>query len=324
MSPRSLIVALLFAASPVAVSAQTIATPVPDRPAVTLDAASGYVMFTAPGQTALLLVREPDAEDRAAWQARRDEEFAEAVRRYPRQLRSYERERERQATLARAGQRRGDPPARPVEPTQENFQFTPIEWSLMYSIGPLNRFAKESRSVYISVLKPGTYHVYGPVAALPGVAPTGYCLCMGSVRFDVAAGEITDMGRIVNNPGMHVERFGNDARPQMDPDTAVTPFSILPPVAAIPVDPRLTSFTVRPAVYSAGRKFPNYFGLIVDRINPMPGVIAYSRDRIIDLRAPAPVSESAQPVVADGDVDVAVAEAASEPAAAEQPASPPG
>ncbi len=298
-------------AAPAPLLAQAMAPHVADRDVVTLDPAKSYVLVRSSGQTALMLIREPDADDRAAWQARRDEAFAEAVERYPRQMRSYQSRRERWVQTGR----RGSAPEAPVEPTQENFQFAPIEIDMMVGIGPLNRFAKEGESVYLSELRPGTYHVYGPVSAVVGYPAVGYCLCMGSVRFDVAAGGITDMGRIINDAGAHLRRFDDQAEPQMDPDNAVTPFTIEPAMTGAQRDPRLVGVTVTPAVYAAGRRFPNYFGLVVDRVNPMPGVIAYRRDVIIDFRADQAAAQAAAEAAAAQATAAAEAAAQAEAAA---------
>lgn len=275
------VAAILALSAPAPLMAQAVARPVQDRPAVAIDPAVSYVMVRSPGQTPLMLLREPDAADRAAWQARRDEAFADEVRRYPGALRRYQIRRQAWAETGRRG-RLPDPP---VEPTDANFQFPPIEPEMMLLIGPLNRFAKEGESTYLSEIRPGTYHIYGPLTALPGLPAIGYCLCMGTVKFEVLPNGITDMGRIVNDVGHHIRQFDDQAQPQMDPDTAVTPFVLEPASTDSPRDPRLAAATVRPAEYSASRQFPNYFGLIVDRINPVPGVIAYRRGEIIDVRA---------------------------------------
>ena len=82
---------------------------------------------------------------------------------------------------------------------------------------------------------------------------------MGSVKFEVKAGEVTDLGKLAG------------------PD-ALTPVS-----SDMNVDPRLAQWKVAPARYSPIGKLPNYFGVNVTRVQPIPSVIGYDRDRIIDL-----------------------------------------
>ncbi|MEQ1688756.1 MAG: hypothetical protein ABL874_09290 [Sphingopyxis sp.] len=237
-------------------SAQTVAVAIRDRPTVTLDPTQAYIMYSGPGQTPLMLMREPSAEDRANWQSRREVALAEAQRRYTRDFERWQRARDEY----RAGERSTRVPTRPVEPTQDNFVFPAIETEMFYQIGPQNRFSKEGRSVYLSALPPGDYRIYGQMIAAQGQAVSGGCLCMGSTRFSIAAGVITNLGRTENFQQ-------NDA-----------------------IDPRLAAFTVQPAHFSAAGKLPNYFGVLIGRAAEIPGVLRYERDRVIDVATGADVT----------------------------------
>ena len=53
----------------------------------------------------------------------------------------------------------------------------------------------------------------------------------------------------------------------------------------MPVDPRLSSYKVVPASFKAAGPVPNYYGVQVDRMTAIPGVLGYDRDKIIDLSA---------------------------------------
>lgn len=44
------------------------------------------------------------------------------------------------------------------------------------------------------------------------------------------------------------------------------------------------------AVFTASGKFNNIYGVMVSRLPPVPGVLAYDRDRVIDAKSGAPVA----------------------------------
>lgn len=315
-------VAMMAAMVPLAAhadEARDVARPVADRPTVTIDPTKGYVLVTADFAVAITLIREPTPAEIEQWNADRAEALADAQRRYVRQVRRYEEDMRLYRSARSGGNRSMRMPERPVEPTDASFQFTPIELRQMYSFGPQNRFAKSGGSVmtisgnstYLTQLPPGTYHVYGPVSIIPNGGAAGYCLCMGTVSFEVAAGQITNLGEIINPLARRAATFGEAPVPvQMDPDTSVTAFGIEPATASSAVDPRLSSLTVVPARLRPGRRFANWFGLAVDRISPIAGVVSYRRDQMVDLTAAA--TAAAEPAV----------EPTPAPAPAEAPVSP--
>lgn len=312
--------AMMAAIMPLAVSAQDreVARPVADRPTVTIDPTKGYLLVNAQFAVALTLIREPTAAEIEQWNADRAEALADAQRRYVRQLRRYESDLRLYRSARSSGNRSVREPEVPVEPTEESFQFTPIELRQMYSFGPQNRFAKSGGSVmvvsgnstYLTQLPAGTYHLYGPVSVLPNGGAAGYCLCMGTVSFELAAGQITNLGEIINPLARRAATFGESPVPvQMDPDTSVTAFGIEPATATSAVDPRLSSFTVVPATLRPGRRFANWYGLAVDRISPIAGIIAYRRDQMIDLTGPV-AAPAAAPQAEMPPVDAPAADAA--------------
>ena len=91
---------------------------------------------------------------------------------------------------------------------------------------------------------------------------------MGSVKFTVRAGEITDLGTQMLSGGMEPAHHG----------TAV--------------DARLKDWPLHPADYRAVGKLPNYYGVKLDRINAIPGVISYRRDQIIDPQQKSAVASA--------------------------------
>jgi hypothetical protein len=310
MRMLSLAVATMAAVMPLAVSAQQreVARPVADRPTVTLDPTKGYLLVNAQFAVSLTLIREPTPAEIEQWNADRAEALADAQRRYTRQVRRYEDDMRLYRSARSSGNRSMREPVRPVEPTDASFQFSPIELRQMYSFGPQNRFAKSGgsalvvsgNSTYLTQLPPGTYHIYGPVSVLPNGGAMGYCLCMGTVSFEVAPGQITNLGEVINPLARRAATFGEQpVPPQMDPDSSVSGFGLEPATESSSVDPRLSSFTVVPARLRPGRRFANWYGLAVDRISPIAGVFTYRRDQMVDLvpppAAPAPESDVVSP-----------------------------
>ena len=58
-----------------------------------------------------------------------------------------------------------------------------------------------------------------------------------------------------------------------------------------PVPSSLASMPRGPAQYRAAGKIDNFFGVMVDRLTALPGVLAYQRDQVIDVPTGAPVNE---------------------------------
>lgn len=248
----TLVAAPALAKDPVFVKA----TPVADKPAVQRDAATGYVLLRADNPSFLHLMRIPSAEDQVAYDAMRLRALEKEKKKYAAKMQTYRQE------LAAAG-KSATKPKPPLEPTAENFVFTPFGLLAGVSIGPMNRFAKGEggSSLYLESLTPGTYRIYGPVMVVPGSAAAGTCFCMGSVKFSVTAGQVTDLGKLMLAGGIEPSQPGAE------------------------IDNRLKDWPVHPADYRAVGKLPNYYGVTLGRIKPMAGVIRYERDRIVDLRA---------------------------------------
>ena len=169
---------------------------------------------------------------------------------------------------------------KPVEPTEENFDFTPFNLMATVGIGPVNRFAKQGVSTYLQEVTPGTYRLYGFLTANPGMAAMGVCYCMGSVKFDAKAGEITDMG-VIGKPEA-VDKPANDfVLP--DPDGRIDAVHV---GGAGPADrPAARGAAAHGRGFRPRRQVAHYFGLTITRILEMPGVLRYDRDRIVDLTA---------------------------------------
>lgn len=250
-----------------------VTKPVADQPIVTRDPAMGYLLLRADMQTPLHLMRIASEEDQKAYDAMRAAAFAKEQKKYPSRLAEYRRSLATYEVLKKTD-RHAKMPVAPIEPTEANFVFTPFGLLAAASFGPANRFAKgeNGKSVYLQSITPGTYRIYGPMFVSTQGA-MGSCFCMGSVKFTVRAGEVTDLGTV---------RSANRLAPASN---------------LVEVDPRLKDWPARRADYRAVGKLPNYFGLQVSRIDSIIGVIRYDRDRIID--------EAAERTAQSGEVDPA-------------------
>lgn len=275
--------AALVAAAPALARDKTpdyVATrPVADKPVVTLDPAKAYVLLRSDAATPLYLMRVPTAAEQADYTALRAEALSEAHAKYAKKQARYLKEME-----SWKSQPVGPKPEAPIEPTEANFSFPDFGTIAAVGIGPLNRFAKgKGASTYLQELAPGEYRVYGALSVAPNGMALGSCFCMGSVRFEVRAGEITDMGVLFSKDAEIPKAPAGDSS---YPALAQIPNFLGDAPADLALDPRLASFTMRRAQYRPFGKSPNYFGVTITRVPEMPGVLRYERDRVVDLTKP--------------------------------------
>lgn len=123
-------------------------------------------------------------------------------------------------------------------------------------------------SSYLREVEPGSYILYGGIGSPRGIH-VGNCLCMGSVRFEARAGQIVDLGEI-RYPAL-----------RSPPPYSIT---LVPFDASMRIPARLAGLPRVPAELHAAGKMPNYFGVGIDRHDPIPGILAYRRDQPIDVR----------------------------------------
>lgn len=264
---------------------------VADKPVAEIDPAKSYIIVQTETATPLTFIRRPEKEDIDDYLRRRKEALDKAHDKWGKKHAKWVQEAAAWDKMSSQDRRGAARPAEPVEPTDANLAFPAIEQENMVSIGPFNRFAKEKgRSIFLHMVPPGRYAFYGPVIIAAGVG--GTCLCMGSIQFEVKPGQIVNTGTMVGNWMAERAKAKAEGRP-VPPITAefpgkMTTTSWLPPVAGDKVDPRLAAFTIVPADLRASGRVPNYFGLQIDRLTPVPGVLDYDRDRIIDVKAQKP------------------------------------
>ena len=236
-----------------------------------IDPAKGYILISSPHRLSGTFIKAPDEAEKAEYQAEWDKQFDKAQKKYASRIKQWEIDR-------KSGIKAGD---KPIEPTRETFTIGEIERKMMVGFGPMYAFEKSPDDAvsYLVEVEPGDYSYYGPVMTMPNGQAFGSCYCMGSVGFAVKAGVITNLGDFLT--------LGWADEAAIRQMAAVVPEVKRSPVpAAYPVPAALASQTVERADWRAVGKMNNFYGIAVSRMPPVDGVLAYNRDRVIDLKAP--------------------------------------
>lgn len=258
---------------------------------VAIDPAKAYIFVRSPqNRTNGVFLKAPSAEEIANYEAKWRDEFEKELKRYPGRLKNWE-------IAQKSGRSRGE---KPVEPTEATFAIAPIDMRMMVPFGPQFVFDKteepDKSFSYLIEVEPGEYTWLGPILYLPGTPVFGTCYCMGSVKFEAKAGQITSLGDFLS--------LGWADRKALELSTFER--TLLPDRPAVPTDwsvpESLAKYPNARAELRAAGKRNNFLSALVGRIPPVPGVLAYERDVPIDLVG-----------LAEGRVEVA-AEAAAEPA----------
>ena len=249
--------------------------PVKDAKVVKLDPAKAYVLIRTPNAMPLHFTKLPSAADQPEYEKLVDEGFAKAQKNYAKAMKRY------QSDLTLAKQTKGSKtPEKPVEPTRETYQHLTFGQIANFTVGAFNRFYSEKGdSGYLQEVTPGTYRLFGQVDPLLGM---GVCYCMGSVTFDVEPGKITDLGTLGADPDNSEPAEKGDSS---SPRFAAYALALTPADNSTPVDARISSFPRVSANFKAAGKTANYMGIGISRLPEIKGVLDYSRDKILDLRA---------------------------------------
>lgn len=279
MNKASMIAAALAAtalpAAPAAASDQ-----VNDSEPVVVQPDRAYIFFRATRRFPLRFLRSVTEQQRRAHEAERDQAFARARRRYERQLANWQRDYDRcGARNAYCRAALGD---RPAEVTQENFPYAAPELDNFVNVSRGRAFSRAPGAhTYLIAVDPGTYTLYGQITDNPQNGPIGVCLCMGSVSFAARAGEIVDIGEI-RYPALAAAEARNGTAASQG---RIAALELVAPTAEMSLPGRLSGQpVVRGELHGAG-KMPNYFGVQIDRLPAIDGVLAYQRDRVIDVAA---------------------------------------
>jgi hypothetical protein len=246
------------------------------KEAVTVDPQKSYIFFRAHEKMEVQFLREVTPEEHTAWVTARETALARAQQRYERTASEYRR--------AVETCRDRPPPCltmdRPVPVTNENFAFAPAEADNFVSVTRGPQFSRTGDNDYgfLVAVPPGTYAFYGPVT-LTGNGAAGFCMCMGSVRFEARAGQVVDLGEIHYPTAEGLRTDARQPNGRRLASAEITPYA---PSMARP--DRLNGLPVVPVELRAANKMPNYFGILIDRHPAVPGVLRYERDRVIDDR----------------------------------------
>lgn len=182
----------------------------------------------------------------------------------------------------------------PPPPAFETFNFVWDEVANVRRVDadkPLVRGRPES--VYLVEVLPGDFVLYGASYGSDTMKPALFaCMCLGTVGFPAPAGSVTDLGYFMGDrvekvskiPELKAESgFGSGAVAFIIPLGAtirpVRPDSVVPDA--------LRGKTVRPADYRAIGRFVDGRAMTVNRLAPVPGILAYEGRRVIDVKTGA-------------------------------------
>lgn len=280
--------ALAYLAIPTMASAQPIGEAKILSGQVVIEADSGYLFVTGPERQMGTVLRMPEAEDVAQYEEEWAKQLASVQKKYPSKLASWETRK------AGAEQAKTKVPDRPIEPTAENFSIEPIEARNFVTFGYTSIYNKSAtpRSFsYLTKMKPGRYVYHGPMWTGPQ-GSAGACYCMGSVAFDVKAGVITNSGNFF----AVAASAGQSATAAVD--MAAVRYDLPASLQALP--------NVQAEFHASG-KYDNFFRGTVGRMPAVAGVLAYDRDKVIDVKTGLPAAGMVRAAVPPSETDQVVA-----------------
>jgi hypothetical protein len=256
---------------------------------VTIRPDRAYILFRSvrpEGAMALepVFLRIPSADEMARYDEARRQAF---VRAEPGLVRRRESMLRAKAAAEARGQSYRD--EIPPPPSADTFNFDYDEIHNLQNIDTdLALVRGRNEAIYLVEVIPGDYVLYGTTfdSARP---PLHVCMCLGTIGFAARAGEVTDLGQFFSDfvhrdsvvPELRAESgFG----PTMAPIFPLGGATIRPvqPGASVPLV--LQGAVVRPAEYRAVGKFFDPRAMMINRLVPVPGILAYDGGRVIDVR----------------------------------------
>ena len=245
---------------------------------VVVDPAKSYIFFRSKRKAAVRFLREVDARELAEHEAARAAAYEKAHSKYLKKLAEWKRDQAAWQDASSAQRTRMPRPDKPAKLTPETFAYPAPEADNWLTVKASPRFVEdENGSSYLIAVEPGTYILYGQITDTEN-GPIGTCLCMGSVKFAAAAGQVVDLGKI-DYPRVEAAKADLEGKLRSRPSHALTP-----PDPAMPRPARLSGLPVVAADLRAAGKMPNYFGIEIDRLPAVPGVLAYERDKVVDVK----------------------------------------
>lgn len=268
-----------------------------DKDPVTIDRTKAYIFYRSQQRVDVRFLREVSADQRARHDAERGAAYEKARAKYETKFAQWQKD-------SAAFKKVSNPnpsmkPKRPDEVTEATFAYAPPELGNFVTVKGGREFTKAKPDYsYLLAVEPGTYILYGQISQAPNGSVLGACNCMGSAKFAARAGEIVDLG-VLRYPSTEATvavlaaKPANRALAMEQGLKGTTLHALVPPDASTPLPPKLAGLPVTPAEYRAAGKMPNYFGVLIDRLAPMPGVLAYRRDTVVDVRTGTDVAAGA-------------------------------
>jgi hypothetical protein len=247
--------------------------------AVVINPQSAYIFYRTSRKLPVTFLREVDEAALAAWRVEREQALQRARQHYQRDVADYESAVQRCRGIPEPCINR----SQPVDPTP-GFAFPAPEMGRFVTMNGGPQFTRDASGyTYLRAVEPGTYILYGQMLLAPNGAALGVCLCMGSVKFAAEAGRIVDIGTL------SFPRAGDAPGGPAEPHH-VASVQLVPPGASPALPDRLAHLPVVQAELHGADKLPNFFGVEIDRMYPLPGVLAYRRDLVIDERTGRPAT----------------------------------
>jgi len=142
-------------------------------------------------------------------------------------------------------------------------------------------------STYLVEVLPGDYVLYG-IGLQAGPPVLNACLCLGTVGFAAPAGVVTDLGYFFADNIHNVSRI-----PELRAESGLGPSiygafllpgaTVRPPRPDTAVPDLLRGAVVRPVQYRAVGKFLDPAAVGINRLGPVPGVLAYDEGRVVNV-----------------------------------------
>lgn len=160
----------------------------------------------------------------------------------------------------------------------------------LQSVDDAKPFAKSAtEKTYLVEAKPGQYVIYG-ISWGAGIAGLHTCLCLGTVGFSVAPGEVTDIGYFFGDkvkqrskiPELAAE---SDFGPSSDVLGGFLLGATIRPVTPASSVPTGLGWPVKPAKFHAVGKFYHPAAGGINRMVPVPGILDYDRGKVIDVQS---------------------------------------
>lgn len=227
-----------------------------------------------------IFLRIPNADEMARYDAARRAAYALAE---PGLMRRHQQQLQRNRESAASGDRADPPP-----PSLETFDFDYDEIGNLQHIDAARALARgRPESLYLVEVMPGDYVLYG-VTWEAGPPVVSACLCLGTIGFPARPGVVTDLGQFVADAVQDASIIP-ELRAESGFGPSVSGYRMLIGAAMRPARPGMTipevlrSAEIRPAEYRAIGKFLDRGAMAINRLAPIPGVLAYDGGRVIDV-----------------------------------------